>query len=71
MALMLSLLAFIEYPLIFSRTGETGGLVTPESSMFMLWVIVVVVRTLLLAGIAFSFYTKLRQQPDPRIAYTP
>ena len=60
---LLSLMAFIEYPFLFIRTGDTGGVIS--GSLFMPWVIVVVGRTLLLIGLAVAFYQKLRQEPIP------
>lgn len=67
-AVMLSLLAFVEYPFIFIRTGDTGGVLTAEHPLFATWVMVVMFRTLLLAGACVAFYGKLRQQPNPNLA---
>jgi len=65
MTIVLSFFAFAEYPFLFIRTGDTdtpgiisGGLFTP-------WVGIVIFRTLLLIGICFAFYGKLRQEPIP------
>lgn len=68
-ALVLSLLAFIEYPLLFIRTGATGGVITPDSALFLPWVMVVLLRTGLMLMIAVAFYQKLRQYPNPDLAY--
>jgi hypothetical protein len=58
---LLSLMTFAEYPFLFMRTGDTGGeisgaLVTP-------FVILVLARTALLAGLCVAFYQRLRQEP--------
>ena len=60
---MLSLMAFTEYPFIFIRTGDTGGVIS--GALFMPWVVVVVLRTALLVGVCVAFYQKLRQEPIP------
>jgi hypothetical protein len=67
LCVLLSLLAFVEYPFIFVRTGETGGQVLPTLNVFTPWVMVVVARTVLLAFIAFLCYRRLRQQPNPEL----
>jgi hypothetical protein len=58
---LLSLLAIAEYPYVFIRTADTGGVVSGR--LFMPWVILVLTRTLLLVGIAVAFYQRLRQFP--------
>ncbi len=58
---VLSLLAFAEYPFLFVRTGDTGGLMLPGTALFMPWVLVVLLRTGLLVLVAGLFYAKLRQ----------
>ena len=60
---MLSLVTFAEYPLLFIRTGDTGGeiagvLRTP-------FIILVLTRTGILIGLCVAFYQKLRQEPVP------
>ncbi|XWX04639.1 hypothetical protein VZO05_03615 [Aggregatilineales bacterium SYSU G02658] len=65
LCVLLSALAFVEYPFIFVRTGATGGLVLPQLQLFTPWVLVVVGRTALLAVIALLCYQRLRQQPNP------
>lgn len=57
--LLLSLIAFTEYPLLFIRTGETngvisGGLVTP-------FVALVLARTAILVGLVAALFLRLRQ----------
>jgi hypothetical protein len=68
LCVMLSLLAFVEYPFIFIRTAETNGIIDPTNSLFIVWVLVIVMRTLLLALVAYLCYQKLRQQPNPELA---
>jgi hypothetical protein len=58
---VLSLLAFAEYPFLFVRTGDTGGLMLPGTSLFLPWVLTVLLRTGLLVMVAVMFYGKLRQ----------
>ncbi|MCU0513368.1 MAG: hypothetical protein MUE40_12460 [Anaerolineae bacterium] len=65
LAVMLSLLAFVEYPFLFIRTGDSGGAFVPGSPLFAPWALVIVLRTALLAGVAALFYGKLRQQGIP------
>lgn len=65
---MLSVLAFVEYPFLFIRTGDTGGLFEPSHPLFALWVLVILARSALLAGLGWAFYRKLRQQPNPLLA---
>jgi hypothetical protein len=60
-ALLLSLMTFVEYPLLFLRTGATGGaisgaLVTPFAAL-------VIGRTVILVGICVALYRRLRQEP--------
>lgn len=69
-AVMLSVLAFVEYPFLFVRTGDTGGVFTPEHPFFGLWALVIVARTLILVGMGVAFYRKLRQAPNPELALT-
>lgn len=61
-ALLLSVLAFVEYPFIFIRTGETNGIIS--GNLLLPWSTVVMMRTLVLIGVAVAFYGKLRQQRD-------
>ncbi|MFQ3645496.1 MAG: hypothetical protein SNJ80_01065, partial [Anaerolinea sp.] len=65
LCVLLTLLAFVEYPFIFVRTGATGGLVLPELSLFTPWVLIILARTGLLVVIALLCYQRLRQQPNP------
>ncbi len=65
LTLILSVLAFTEYPFIFVRTGDTGGVITPNNPLFLAWVLVVLLRTFILMVIAIMYYQKLRQMPIP------
>jgi hypothetical protein len=60
---MLSLVTFAEYPFLFIRTGDTGGEIT--GGLVMPFVILVLARTALLAGVCVALYQKLRQEPIP------
>ncbi|MCS6836045.1 MAG: hypothetical protein NZ750_08515 [Anaerolineae bacterium] len=62
---MLSVLAFVEYPFLFIRTGDAGGVFQPSHPSFSLWVLVVLARSAILVGLGWAFYRKLRQQPNP------
>jgi hypothetical protein len=59
---MLSLLAFAEYPFLFIRTGDSGGSILPTSNLFLPWVLLIVLRTGILAWLAVLLYGKLRQE---------
>jgi hypothetical protein len=63
LTLILSILAFTEYPFIFVRMGDTGGVITPDNALFLPWVLIVVLRTFILSLIAWMYYQKLRQMP--------
>jgi len=65
-AVMLSVLAFVEYPLILVRSVDIP--LQPGSLIYLPWVLVVVLRTLLLVGICVAYYGKLRQSPNPELA---
>jgi hypothetical protein len=56
---------FVEYPLIFIRSADIP--LEPGSLIFLPWVLVVVLRTLLLVGICVAFYQKLRQSSNPEL----
>lgn len=59
MVLLLGLLAFVEYPFLFIRTGDTGGEIA--GALVMPFVIVVVARTAILVGLCVALYQRLRQ----------
>lgn len=67
LCVMLSVLAFVEYPYLFVRTGSSGGQILPGSDLFLPWVVVVLARTGLLSVIAILCYQKLRQQPNTEL----
>jgi hypothetical protein len=60
-AVLLSGLTFVEYPFLFIRTGDSGGIIT--GALVMPFVVLVSARTLLLIGICAALYQKLRQEP--------
>lgn len=61
---ILCLAVFAEYPFLWMRTGDSGGVVT--GSLMMPYSILVVARTILLAGFGFGLYRRLRQIPATR-----
>lgn len=62
MALVILCLAvFAEYPFLWLRTGDSGGVI--GGSLLMPYSILVIARTILLLGFAFGLYRKLRQTP--------
>lgn len=56
---LLSFLAFTEYPLLFLRTGDTGGVI--EGAMRGPFAALIAGRTLLLVAICVALYSLLRQ----------
>lgn len=64
---LLSLLSFAEYPFLWIRTGDLDPPGVMGGALFMPWVVIVIMRTLLLVAIAIAFYQKLRQEPIPEI----
>lgn len=63
MTVVLSLLVFAEYPVLFIRTGDTGGEIT--GALVVPFVIIVLARTAILVGLCVALYQKLRQEPVP------
>ncbi|PJF40999.1 MAG: hypothetical protein CUN54_03230 [Phototrophicales bacterium] len=59
--LLLSFLVFTEYPLLFIRTGDTGGEIS--GALVGPFTIIVLARTGLLIALAIGFYQRLRQEP--------
>jgi hypothetical protein len=57
--LTLSLLSFVEYPVLFMRTGDTGGEIS--GPLVLPYVFVIAIRTLILVGLAVALYRRLRQ----------
>lgn len=58
---LLSAAVFIEYPFLFIRTGDTGGEMT--GALVGPFVMLVLARTIVLAGVCAALYRKLRQEP--------
>ncbi len=58
--LLLSLVTFTEYPLLFIRTGDTGGVIT--GGLVTPYVVLVLARTAILAGWTAVLLLRLRQQ---------
>jgi hypothetical protein len=58
---MLSLVTFVEYPLLFIRTGDTGGQIT--GALMMPYTVLVLTRTGILAAWCIGLYQRLRQEP--------
>jgi hypothetical protein len=49
------------YPLLFLRTGDTGGEIT--GALGTPFMALVISRTLILVGLCVALYGKLRQEP--------
>jgi NADH:ubiquinone oxidoreductase subunit K len=60
-AVMLSVLTFVEYPLLFLRTGDTGGEIS--GSLITPFALLVIARTAILVGICVALYRRLREEP--------
>ncbi|MDX2076092.1 MAG: glycosyltransferase 87 family protein [bacterium] len=60
-SLILAGVTFIEYPVLFIRTGDTGGEIT--GALMTPFVVLVVLRTLILVALCVALYLKLRQEP--------
>jgi hypothetical protein len=60
-AILLSGLAFAEYPFLFIRTAELGTPGTMSGVLLMPYAAVIILRTLLLGGIAYALYRELRR----------
>ncbi len=58
---LLSVLTFAEYPFLFIRTGDTGGVIT--GVLVTPFVMIIVLRTLILVGVCVALYRRLRQTP--------
>jgi hypothetical protein len=58
---VLSMVVFTEYPVLFIRTGDTGGEIV--GPMVMPFAVLVIARTLILVGLCVALYQKLRQEP--------
>lgn len=60
-ALILAGVTFIEYPVLFIRTGDTGGEIT--GALMTPFIALVLIRTLILIALCIELYLKLRQEP--------
>ncbi len=58
---VLSLVTFTEYPVLFIRTGDTGGEIT--GVLRIPFIVTIVSRTLILIGVCLGLYQTLRQEP--------
>lgn len=57
--ILLSLVTFAEYPFLFIRTGDTGGLIS--GGLMTPFVVLVLARTVILIGFCVALYRRLRQ----------
>jgi hypothetical protein len=57
---LLTLATFAEYPFLFIRTGDTGGVMT--GALVTPFVILVLARTAVLVGLCLALYRRLRQE---------
>lgn len=57
---LLSLVVFAEYPFLFIRTGDTGGVIS--GSLVMPFTLLVIARTAILIGYCAALYRRLRQE---------
>ncbi len=60
-ALILAGVVFIEYPVLFIRTGDTGGEIT--GGLVAPFVALILIRTLILVLLCGGLYLKLREEP--------
>ncbi len=60
LVLLLSMLAFAEYPFLFIRTGATGGVIS--GSLVLPYAALIILRTGLLTGACVGLYRILRQE---------
>ncbi|PJF28979.1 MAG: hypothetical protein CUN52_10715 [Phototrophicales bacterium] len=60
-ALILAGVVFIEYPVLFIRTGDTGGEIT--GGLVAPFVALILIRTLILVLLCVGLYLKLREEP--------
>ncbi len=58
LVLVLGFMSFVEYPVLFSRTGETGGAIT--DAQLSVFVLLILLRTGLLIGLAVALIRRLR-----------
>lgn len=60
---VLSMTVFFEYPVLFIRTGDTGGEVS--GPLLMPFALAIIIRTVILVSLCVALYGKLRQEPVP------
>lgn len=58
---VLSMAVFVEYPVLFIRTGDTGGEIT--GPLMLPFAGMIIARTLILVGICVALYQELRKEP--------
>ncbi len=58
----LGLLSFVEYPLLFARAADAGGIVA--AGLGPTYALLVIARTALLGGLAVALYRRLRTEGD-------
>lgn len=56
--LMLELISFAEYPTLFARTGDTGGVIS--AAQLPIYTLLILARTGILIGFAVALYRQLR-----------
>ena len=54
--LVLNLLCFVEYPVFFMRTGDTGGAIS--GALTVPYTLTIMLRTVLLVGVAVGLYRR-------------
>lgn len=59
--LVLAGVTFAEYPVLFIRTGDTGGEIT--GALMTPFVGIIILRTVILVALCVALYLKLRQEP--------
>jgi hypothetical protein len=63
LCLVIEFISFVEYPALFMRTAQTGGEIA--GSLLPTYVMIIVVRTALLIGLAAALYRLLtRKESD-------
>jgi hypothetical protein len=67
--ILLSLLTFAEYPFLFIRTGDTGGVI--DGALVPPFIALVLARTLLLLAYCAALYRQLRREPAERVEFAP
>lgn len=59
--ILLMVVTFAEYPFLWIRTGDTGGVMS--GALLAPFTVLVIFRTLILIAFAFALYRRLRQEP--------